>query len=180
MSTQKSNLVATIFVMLLALFLSACMMGQPMAAECTAEISNDLGLEAQNVIMGAAMTGETSVTLNNSHVSSLQTELLKANMGETWVESIRTCFVEDKMMVSVDLVQPFYGIENLGLTGALRVEDHQVVVDLDEVSANSVVVDHNLTEFIGQRITAALDAPELGTIIDLEMSDGELTLMMAQ
>ena len=176
MLTSKNALPLTL-VVLLALMLSACVMGEPMAASCDAEISYDLALEAQNALMAGMSTG--SVTLSDSHLSSLLTELTKANFGDAWITSIHTCFVEDQMMVSFGL-NPAYGLEDLSAVGALSVEDHMVSVDLDELSAGTMVVDPSISDLIGDRLTAALNDPRLGTVLNLEMAEGELTLMIEQ
>ncbi len=177
MITRKSLLVVAV-IMLLAVSLSACGAGASMASACDAEISNALAVEAQNAAFGAVMTG--SATLNDSHVSSLLTELTKANGGGDLVESIQTCFADGKMMMNVSLANAMGGIDSIGLTGAVMVENNMVKVAIDEAAAGPLVASGPIIDLISDRVNAALDDPRLGTIVGLEMGDGSLTVSMSQ
>lgn len=175
MITRKSLLVVTV-VLMLAVSLSGCMAGESMAAACDAQVSNALAVEAQNAAFGAVMTG--SATLNNDHVSSLITELAKANGAADLIDTVQTCFSDGKMMMNVSLANAMGGIDSVGLTGAVMVQDHMVQVQIDEASAGPFVAHGPLVELISDRINAALNDPRLGTIVDVQMGDGTLTLSM--
>ena len=177
MITRKS-LLAVAVIMILAVSLSACGAGASMAAACDAEISNALAVEAQNAAFGAVMTG--SATLNDAHVSSLLTELTKANGGGDMIESIQTCFADGKMMMNVNLASAMGGIDSVGLTGAVMVENNMVMVDIDEAAAGPFVASGPIVDLISDRVNAALNDPQLGTIVGVEMGDGTLTVSMGQ
>jgi len=179
MLTRK-NLLIILFTLFLLGSLSACMAGSMMMPDREVMISPEAAMEAQNALLAGAATG--TVELTESQFSSLLTVLLSQDPNnQIPVEAITVMFNPDRMYINAQLDQAaFGGLDSVALAGNIMVEDNLVVIDLDEAAAGPLSADQNLVDFIGDRITAALDHPALGTIIDVSMGEGTLALSMAQ
>lgn len=175
MITRK--IVGLLLSLLAVSILSGCMMGERMMLEYAhdVEISDEMAMEAQTALMMGLSEG--SVTLSDSHMSSLLTWGVQQD-GDESISSITTTFDEDNMYISVELSEASDGIDRLGLVGNVMVENHIVMVDIKEVSAGPFFVGGPLMSFISDRINAALNDPALGTVVDVSTGEGTITISM--
>ncbi len=169
----------SLLIMLLALLtlstLSACMSGPLMTPDREIEISVDNALQTQEALRTGMPSG--SVTLTESQFSSFITVLIQQNAGdEVPIKSFSAMFDPDQVYLHVQLSQGPLGIDHLGLSGKVMVEDHLVKVDLDHASAGPFGVSGDIAALIGKRLNAALDHPALGTIVNVSMGEGTITL----
>ena len=178
MITRKSLLVFT-SAMILLIVLSGCMAGAVSMPDRDVEISNQAAIEAQNALLAGAAQG--SVELTESQFSSLLTVLATQDpTGQIPIEGVKAHFTPDKLYLTLELDQAMLGVDSIGVTGNVSVENNLVVIDLDDAMAGPFHADGNLVDFIGDRITAALNHPALGTIVGIEMGEGTLALSMGQ
>ena len=177
---DRKNIFIIVAAMILLVSLSGCMAGSMMAPDREVDISTEAAIEAQNALLAGAATG--SVELTESQFSSLLTALLANDPNnQIPVEGVTAMFEPDTMYLNVHLDQALLGLDKISLAGAVMVDDNNmVVVDLHEAAAGPLAADPNLVAFIGDRITAALDDPALGTVVGVSMGEGTLALSMGQ
>ncbi|MBV7328875.1 hypothetical protein KFU94_11555 [Chloroflexi bacterium TSY] len=181
MITRKSLLVL-VATLLLAVGLSACMPGTPMAAGMDVEISMDEAMAGQNAVMSSLMTGELSIT--NSQASSLITELMKQNgVNAVEISAITADMMDGKNSIGIELASPVGGIDSLGVTGSAMAEGGVVSVDLSHAYAGAIGVDEAVLGPISDQINAALASMAMplpdGPIGLDSMTAGMLNDMMA-
>lgn len=155
MITRKSLLVL-VATLLFAVGLSACMPGEPMAAEPDVDISIDEAIAGQNAVMASIVSGELSIT--ESQASSLITELMKQNMvNSVEISGISADMMDGKNTISVDFASPVGGIvDSLGVSGAAMVEGGILSVDLSSANAGPFVVGEDVLGPVSDQINAAL------------------------
>lgn len=171
MITRKTVIVAML-ALLLMVNLSACMMSDMMHEGPDVEVSVEAAKEAQELLAGAG-----SVELNESHVSSWLTLALQQSESEIPVKSVIAEFEPDLIHIQVHLSEAMGGIDSVGLSGNVMVdENHMVMVDLDSAYAGPFVIEDSLISFISDRINLALNDPTLGVAVDVTVGDGTLMI----
>jgi hypothetical protein len=170
-----------ISTLLLAGVMAACTMGQGVAIpEREVMIDTQTALDAQNMAMSGLMMG--GVTLDESQFSSLLTELLKANSGENLpVDNISAWFEPGVIYLQVDVkdgVLPAAFGDKLAVAGTVSVTDGALSVDLSEASAGSYLVSGATLAPINAQINSALAGLVLPVPVQVETSEGSLTLSM--
>ncbi len=176
MITPK-NLLVLVIALLLMSSLVACAPGGVMMPDRDVSISVEEAVAGQNALMAGLSTG--SVELTESQFSSLITVLLQQSGDQVPIQSVTAMFDPGKMYLSLELDQAATGLDSLVLSGNVMVEDYMVKVDLDEAAVGPLAADAGLVDFIGQRITAALNDPQLGTIVGVSIGEGTLALSVS-
>jgi hypothetical protein len=170
-----------ITTLLLAGVMAACSMGQGVAIpDREVMIDTQTALDAQNMAMSGLMMG--GVTLDESQFSSLLTELLKANSGENLpVDNISAWFEPGVIYLQVDVrdgVLPAAFGDKLAVAGTVSATDGTLSVDLTQASAGSYTVAGATLAPINAQINAALAGLVLPVPVQVETSEGSLTLSM--
>ncbi len=177
MFTQK-NLFVVVMVVLLMGSLTACVAGGIAMPDREVSISTEAAMDGLNAISAGLATGQAELT--ESQFSSLVTMLIQQNPNQQVpIESVTALFNPDKMNMNIKLSQNKGGINSLSLSGNIIVKDHMVTVELAEAAAGPLMVDKGIVNLIGERITAALNDPALGTIVDVSMGEGTIALGMS-
>jgi hypothetical protein len=170
----------SLVLVLLLVVLAGCGMGtSTAAAACNAAVSIDEALAAQDAGMAGLMTGNVSWT--NDQMSSFLTVLLQQNTGPNFpVREIVTCFEPGgKILARIDLGDGVLrGANTIEAVGSINVRGGNLVVDLDEASANGFTVDSAILDAISAQINAALADPTMATIINVVTGDGTISLGM--
>jgi hypothetical protein len=181
--TMVRKIALGMVMMILVVTMAACSMGQEVTVpEREVTIDNQTAVDAQNLAMGGLMMG--SATLDESQFSSLLTELLKANSGENLpVESIKAWFEPGTIYLQLEVSEGVFP-EAFGTTaavaGTVDVVDGKLVLDLSEASAGGYKVEGAALAPINDQINAALAGIDLGVPVEVETSEGSLTISMAQ
>ncbi len=167
----------------LAVSLVACTAGQGAAVpQRDVPISVDAAVDAQNMAMAAMMTG--SVTWDEAQFSSLLTELLKANSGESNpVESITTWFEPGTIYLRAELkpgVLPAAFGNTLDVAGTLTVTDGKLTLDLTEAAAGSYAATGATLAPVNAQINAILAAQLPAVPVAVEMTQGSVTVSLVQ
>lgn len=179
---MSHNLKFGVIVLVLALALAGCSMGQGVTLpDREVTIDAQTGYDAQNSAMAGLMTG--GATLDESQFSSLLTELLKANSGENNpVESITAWFEpggEIYLQVDVkDGVLPAAVGDKLAVAGTVSVADGKLTVDLDEASAGTYLATGAVLDPISAQINNALASVNVGPV-QVDTEEGALNLSMS-
>ena len=174
MLTRKTLLVAVLALSALVI-LSGCMAGSVMMPDRNVEISAAAAEEGINALLAGANTGRVEWT--ESQFSSVLTALLSSQPGMP-ITGVTAMFEPDAMYLNVGL-DGSLGVDSLALKGSVAVgDDNMIHINLDEAGAGPFSADSNLVAFIGQRLTAALDHPALGTVVDVSMGSGTLNLSL--
>ena len=171
---NRKNLVVSFVVVLLLAMLAGCAAGGAAMPEDAPEISMDAAMAAQEKAMQGLMTG--MVTLTDSELSSLATELLKQNLGEGGLVSGLVVQTEPGMMY-ISAETPFGPVQ---LVGNVMVEDNIVQVELDQAAAMGMNVSGPLLGVVEGALNRALNSPELGVAVSVEAGDGELSVGLGQ
>ena len=172
MLNRKNLAVSFVVVLLLALLAGCAPGGATMPAE-DVEISMDAALAGQQKVMEGLMTG--AVTVSDSEISSLLTELIKQNMGDGLISGVTIQTDEGVMYITVDT--PMGAAE---LVGDVMVEDNIVQVDLQQAAAMGMNVTGPMLGVVEGALNRALNSPELGVAISIDAGDGELSVGMGQ
>jgi predicted small lipoprotein YifL len=177
MFTRK-NLFVMVVALLLMGSLAACMAGGIAMPDREVTISSEAAMDGLTAISAGMGTGQAELT--ESQFSSLVTMLLKQNPNpQLPIESVTALFDPDKMYMNIKLSQNMGGIDSLTVSGNIIVKDHMVMVDLAEAAAGPLMADEGLVNLIGERLTAALNDPALGTIVDVSIGEGTIALAMS-
>lgn len=164
-----------VVVVLLIGSLAACMAGGIAMPDREVPISAEAAMDGLTALSDGLSTGQAELT--ESEFSSLVTMLIQQNPNpQVPVESVTAMFDPDKMYMNIKLSQNMGGIDTLSVSGNIMVKDHMVMVDLAEAAAGPLAADQGLVNLIGERITAALNDPALGTIVDVSMGEGTIAL----
>jgi hypothetical protein len=158
-------------------------MGQSvMVPDREVTIDNQMALDAQNLAMGGLMMG--SATLDESQFSSLLTELLRANTGENLpVESIKAWFEPDAIYLQLEVKEGVFPAAfgtTVAVAGTINASNGVLALDLSEASAAGYKVEGAALAPINAQINSALAGIALPVAVNVETTEGALTISMAQ
>jgi len=160
--------------------LAGCVSGAEMTwPDREVAVDLDTALAAQDLAMGAMMTG--SVAWTEAEFSSFVTYMLKQNAGaylpveevKVWFEPDNQIFVEVLPAAGLPLAGPIMA------SGMIGVENQNVVVDLDQAAVGPVSVVGPLLDVVNGAINRALGDPSLGVAVDVSTDTGMINLGLA-
>ena len=171
---NRKNLVVSFVVVLLLAMLAGCAAGGATMPEEAPEISMDAAMAGQQKAMEGLMMG--AATLSDSEISSLLTELIKQNLGETGlVTGVMIQTEPGVMYISIGTA-----MGDVELVGNVTVNDNIASVELDQAAAMGMNITGPMLGVIEGAINRALNSPELGVALMIEAGDGELSVGMGQ
>jgi hypothetical protein len=167
----------------MALSLAACSVaGGVTVPEREVPISVETALEAQDLAMNGLMAG--SVEWTEAQVSSLLTELLKANSGDNVpVENITAWFEPGQLYLRLQVkegVLPAALGTTLDLAGSIDVQDGKLMVDLSQAAAGPYVVEGATLAPISAQVNSLIAGLVPGVPVTVEVGKGTLGVALAQ
>jgi hypothetical protein len=179
MQFRKFGLVVVVLVMLAA-SLSGCMMADQMEwPDRAVDVNLDAALAGQDAAIAGLMMG--SAMLDESQLSSVLTYLIRQNNGENFPVDTVTVWLAPENQVYIEVAMKdgvLLGDGKVRLSGSLAVENQQIVLDVDQASANGVAVSGPLLDMVSAQINNALADPSLGVLVDVTTDEGMITLSM--
>jgi len=180
MVNRKNVAVVFVFVLLLSL-LAGCVAQPVQLPDREVPVNMDEALMAQQAGMEGLATG--SATFTEAELSSFLTAMIQQNGGGAVpIDGVTTWFNDDgTLAVQVQLTPGTVpGIDTLDLVGKVMVDNGRVKVELDQAGAGPISVTGPFLGLVQGMINRALDDPSLGVAVAVDVSDGQMTLSLAQ